>query len=160
MGIIRPAVPEDMPLILERLRTADRDEIRAYTGTEAEFVAPALFEVSDRIWTLATADGEPGAMLGTQPVFGEPMFGWVWMIATDALAANSIEFLRKARGQLPTIHGPYCVLTNHVDARNTLHIRWLKWMGFTFLRRIERHGAESRPFYEFVRIEPSCVSQP
>ena len=39
-----------------------------------------------------------------------------------------------------------------VDARNELHIKWLKFMGFKFIQRHENFGVAKLPFYEFLRI--------
>jgi hypothetical protein len=33
-----------------------------------------------------------------------------------------------------------------------VHIRWLRWMGFTFIKSHPKYGAEGRLFLEFVRI--------
>jgi hypothetical protein len=34
-----------------------------------------------------------------------------------------------------------------------VHIRWLKWMGCTFIKRHSTYGVEQRPFLEFVRLK-------
>ena len=46
----------------------------------------------------------------------------------------------------------YPLLVNYVDARNKVAIRWLRFLGFTFIRKIEKYGVGRKPFYEFVRI--------
>jgi hypothetical protein len=44
------------------------------------------------------------------------------------------------------------LLHNFTDARNVVHHRWLRWLGFNFIARHERYGAAGLPFLEFVRI--------
>jgi hypothetical protein len=40
---------------------------------------------------------------------------------------------------------------NYTYAKNTVHHRWLKWLGFTFLRKVNL-GPEGKPFIEFAKI--------
>jgi len=61
-------------------------------------------------------------------------------------------FLRQSKIELRKILKEYPVLFNVVDSRNEVHVRWLQWMGFTFIKKHSEYGPEKRPFYEFVRI--------
>ena len=61
-------------------------------------------------------------------------------------------FLRRSKVELDKIIQEYPVLFNVVDARNKIHVRWLQWMGFTFIKKHSEYGPEGRLFYEFVRI--------
>jgi len=61
-------------------------------------------------------------------------------------------FLKESKAQLAKLHEQYPVLFNVVDARNEVHVRWLRYMGFTFIRKHPNWGPEGRLFYEFVRI--------
>jgi hypothetical protein len=157
---MRRAHREDVEHIVARLRQADRNEVRAATGLPAELVMNGCIDVSDRAWTLETGEGEPVALLGTQPIYDYPQFGWVWMVATDELVNHSYEFLRRCRSGLSEVYGDYQALTNFVDARNVVHIKWLRFMGFKFLRVIPDFGAHALPFIEFAGINPKCVDQP
>jgi hypothetical protein len=81
--------------------------------------------------------------------------GDVWLLGTDALATRPLagQFLRQSRFWLTALHeGCAPILHNVIDARNTLHIRWLQWLGFTFIKRHEVFGVEGRPFLEFMRL--------
>ena len=78
-----------------------------------------------------------------------------WMLGRDEMLTDvhdKWEFLRQSRIHLANLHAMYPVLFNFVDARNTVHLRWLRWMGFTFISRNDNYGPEKRTFYEFVRI--------
>lgn len=44
------------------------------------------------------------------------------------------------------------ILFNCVDQRNEVHINWLRWLGFKFVRIIPEYGIQKLPFIEFVRI--------
>lgn len=78
--------------------------------------------------------------------------GSVWLLGAQELNNYSLYFLRHCRSWVNKLQEDYIVLWNYVDARNKVHIRWLKWCGFTFLRLINNHGVEQRPFYEFERV--------
>jgi len=158
MGQIRPATKEDATTICPNLRDADRREIEASSGFAP---SPGLLidalSVCDRAWALETSDKQVAALLGTSPVFQQPDIGYVWLIGTPLLESNRIEFLKGCKAHLQTVYGPYKLLTNYADERNTLHLRWLRWMGFSFIRRFQTYGTAGLPFLEFVGINPSHV---
>jgi hypothetical protein len=120
------------------------------TGVAAKLALPESVRNSRMTWTLYAED-ELAGLLGIQDT-AVPEIGIVWMLCTPLIERYPFTFLRDAREILPVVHTLHPIVTNQVDVRNTVHIRWLQWMGFTFLRRIERWGAESRPFIEFARL--------
>ena len=154
MGSIhRPATMDDVRYLAPRLRPADQAEVRAFTGLPAAVALQGCLEASDRTFVGCTEDGEPGVLWGTQPVPGVREVGWIWMVGSDLMVRHRWEFLAQAKRFLPLAHERYPILTNHVDERNAVHIRWLRWMGFSFLRRIEQWGAAGIPFIEFARLD-------
>jgi len=81
--------------------------------------------------------------------------GRIWLLATDELVTdkpNSIQFLRQAKPWLKAMLERYDVLFNYADARNEVHLKWLRWMGFTFIAKHSNYGHEGRTFLEFVRM--------
>lgn len=155
-NLMRPATASDIAHVVPRLRPADLSEIRAAVGLPASVAVPLCAESSDRLWALVAPDGEPCALLGTQPVFGQTSYGWVWMVATPVLEKHASVFLRRCRAALPEVYGPFTVLTNFADLRNSKHIKWLAFMGFKFIRVIPEFGSGGTPFVEFAGISP-CV---
>ncbi len=85
----------------------------------------------------------------------DDLTGAVWLLGSDALTQPPLrrQFLVEGTVYLDTLHRFRPLLWNVVDERNTLHVRWLKWMGFTFINRHPYYGAEQRPFLEFVRLK-------
>ena len=63
---------------------------------------------------------------------------------------NTLFFLRESRKVVNLLNHKYKLLWNYVDCRNELHLRWLKWCGFKFLRKIN-YGVNQKPFYEFIK---------
>ena len=79
-------------------------------------------------------------------------FFLTFSILPDRLPEVAREFLPESRKWVEKINQDYLVLTNYVDVRNTAAKRWLRWLGFRFVRIVEDFGYEKRPFYEVVRI--------
>ena len=46
----------------------------------------------------------------------------------------------------------YSLLLNYVDADNTVSMKWLKSLGFKFIKLLD-YGVGQKPFYQFVRIK-------
>jgi hypothetical protein len=153
--LIRESTLEDAEEMAPFLRAADIAELKASVGEslDIEDVLRAGVEHSDDPRTM-TIDGDPVAMFGVvDSKEGTPKTGWVWLLGTDEITENKTYFLRNCKKHLAYQEAPYEVLTNFVDARNTVHINWLRWMGFYFTREVENYGAEKRTFYEFARIK-------
>lgn len=146
---IRPAVESDIEWLAPRLRQADQDEIKALAGVTPEEALAVSFQSSTHRYT-ADWEGEPIIMFGAGPVIDGA--GAVWLLGTDMVKTVRVPFLRESKRCLAGLHKDYPLLFNYVDARNTLHIRWLKWLGFKFINLHPKFGVARIPFYEFVRI--------
>jgi len=88
-------------------------------------------------------------MFGVVP---EGKFGTVWLLGTDEIFTHaSRDFLRLSKEWLSEVSAPFESVGNLVDARNTVHIRWLEWLGFEFIGVQSEFGVEKRPFLEFIQ---------
>lgn len=149
--LYRDATADDVRAVGRNMREADRRELKAASGKGPfEMLALGLIH-SEECIALLTEDGTPFAVAGVtrMPDFG----GSVWMLATNDLERCKMRFLRNIRAGVDMWQKKYKLLHNYVDERNTVHINWLRWLGFTFIKRHERFGVELRPFIEFVRID-------
>ena len=143
---------KDILAVAKDMRPADLAEVQAASGRSPKEVLLQCFFEGQPCMTICGEDDEPVGMWGVIPV-GE-MLGGVWMLATNGLTksgARQLSFLRQARRYVDQMQEEYPVLANCVDARNKVHIRWLRWMGFTFIAEHPNYGAEGRMFLEFVR---------
>lgn len=93
----------------------------------------------------------PFAIFGAGPS-NLPRIGIVWMMGTDNLIRNRVQFLREARLWLAQMHRTYRVLTNYADLRNEVHLKFLEWVGCKFTNALPRLGHEGRPFLEFIHV--------
>lgn len=152
--MIRDATPEDVEFLSSRLREADINEVRA-SGGEDPLTALRRGLAHSQVCKvgLSPSSGNPGFIWGVVPM--SLMTGGVWAVGTDDLDKHKMTFLRRCSEPLQELQSLYPVLYNFVDARNSLHITWLKWMGFRIIKEHPRWGYEQRPFYEFVRIDPN-----
>lgn len=156
-GFIRPATVDDAKYIAPRLREADKRECDALLAAPPELVIPEMVANGYRVWTCGPDSGEPSVLVGVDPATMIPEVGIVWLVSTDAIFKHNYAFLMRSREVLDMLHEEFPLLTNHVDARNTLHHKWLRWLGFAFLRKIDKWGARSVPFYEFARLKQTCA---
>jgi len=160
VGYTRKTVASDIPAVAQNMREEDVAEVLAAEGLPPNQALLFCFMAGKPCMTICKADGTPIAMWGVTPDAGE--VGRVWMLGTDELVANRqirLRFLREVRAYLQELFKTYSVLWNCVDARNTVHVRWIQWMGFTFVAEHPNYGAEGRLFLEFCQVSP-CALQP
>ena len=149
-GIVARATFADAHELAAKLRPEDRREVEEITGK------PALHNL-----LLAVAIGEPALTLrdherGLIGIMGVARTGLhsgaVSFLGTSLIEQRSSAFLRGSREVLREVSKEYDTLFNVCDARNLVHQKWLKWLGFRFIRKIDRFGASGVPVIEFARI--------
>lgn len=152
MEYVRAYQIGDADYLAPRLRERDRAEVAAASGRDPLSALMYSAEHSDLLCTVVDAGGRPVGMFGASAVDDDSAS--VWLLGSDALVQPPLrrEFLREGGRFLDHLHAFRPLLFNYVDARNTVHIRWLKWVGFTFIKLHQHYGVEQRPFWEFVRI--------
>lgn len=109
------------------------------------------FHYSKPCLTVDDEHGNPCLMMGVVPT-EDPMVGAIWLLSSDIITRHPVTFLRQSKPMLQRFHQDYPVLCNAVDARNTVHIKWLKWLGFTFINTVSGDGEGNLPFHTFVRL--------
>lgn len=155
----RPSVPADIPIVANNMRAADLAELRAHDRDSPQETLLCGLLTSKPCMTICKADGTPVAMWGVTPQTED--VGLAWLLGTEDLVqdrATRLRFLREVKAQVTKVMRTYRVLWNCVDARNTVHIRWIRWMGFTFIAKHPNYGAEGRLFLEFCKVSP-CAPQ-
>lgn len=145
--IIRDATIADAHRIAPLLREQDKIEIMAASGETPEVVLPRAFLGSKgTVVTMETLDGSPVLIGGARPY--APNVGTIWMVGTPLLKLYAFRYAREAHRYIAKLHEQYPVLWNTVWADNDLHIKWLTFMRFSFLRRVQLRG---HTFIEFAR---------
>lgn len=142
----------DVMLISPELREEDRAELTAASGMTPYFALERSFEGTPDCRVGLDEHGRYLCIGGVVPWTGGR--GVIWLLATPAILDQRVTFLRHSKAWVERLQRQYPILCNCVDERNTVHIEWLKWLGFTFINRHPEYGAERIPFLEFVRIAP------
>jgi len=147
---VRPTVKDDVLALAPRLRQADIDEVKAASGLDPLTALTLSLQISPLCFTVF-GDGLQLAMFGAKPE-DNPTIGRIWMLGSDEIHDHRFGFLRKSREWVDYLQERHPLLYNYIDARNTVHIRWLQWLGFSFINEVHGYGFEQRLFYQFVRI--------
>jgi len=153
MAIVRPSLLSDVSVVAENMRKEDVDEVKAHTGGCPKGSLLYAYFMSKPCLTVISRHGHLMAMGGVVPE-GENI-GRIWLLGCQSMFDDSIDkrwFLRKSKEKLAEMQSLYPLLFNMVDARNEVHVNWIRWLGFTFIKKHLEWGPEQMMFYEFVRI--------
>lgn len=134
--------------MLPRIREADLAEIDAASGLHPLECLRHGFEHSLQPMTVEFM-GRPAAMMGVVPAASSS--GRIWMLGTDDIDEFKVTFLRQSRMWVEHLCRPFSFVANHVDARNRVHLQWLKWLDFR-LMPAKRFGVQGLPFHEFYKV--------
>lgn len=126
------------------LRQEDIDEIEANSGKSPYEAISEGIKHSEHSWVIWSV--EP------LMTFGVMHDGRIWAVGSDLIKKHWRPFLRHSRTVIERLQSHYPILHNTVDARNKVHIRWLKWLDFKFIKLHPKAGVAEIPFWEFVRI--------
>ena len=148
MLTVRQATPQDAISLASRLRKEDLKELQAVGSLTPEESLLFGFTSPDPCYVAVDENDVPHILGGVYPSHDQ-FIGYVWLVASDALSDNWVWVLRNSKYWIERIQGHYKVLANVVHAENTLHIKWLRWAGFTVLREVKFNG---ELFYEFAKI--------
>lgn len=146
---VRLATEDDAQYLASRLRQADVDEVDAAQEMFTPYGVLSTGVYRSRPCMTGLFDGIPAAMFGVTPIPASSS-GLIWLLGTDAITDNWRPFLRASRPWLVELSLGYRSLLNAVDERNVAHVRWLQWLGFTFINR--RFTSAGLPFLDFVYL--------
>ena len=142
----RLSIHEDCQYLADKLRYEDKREILDATGFTPISGLTFSYVSSEVCFTIVDKNNIPVGM------FGVSKDGAIFLLASNEIKRIRYSFLRESRKVVDFLNTKYPMLWNFVDCRNELHLRWLKWCGFKFLRKI-KYGVSQKPFYEFIRIK-------
>ena len=146
----RPYKDTDFAEVANNMSEADRLEVSLSHGYTAH---EALIRACSNSVETNTMVGSQGELLG---MFGlcyvDDLVGSPWMLSTGKLADYYIKFLRQSRQWVLDANDQRNVMFNYFHAENKNAIKWLGFLGFSFIRKLN-YGVGNAPFYEFVRIK-------
>jgi len=141
----RPATAEDIRTVIPKIRDIDRLEAEVVSGKSLEEVLDGPMKL-DGDCKVILVNGEVEGVFGC--AFGKD-FGVPWMLASDKAFEDTRYFLKESKRLVNSWQSNNKALLNYVHKDNHKAIRWLKYLGFTFMAPRD-FGGET--FIEFVRI--------
>lgn len=143
-----PVTRAHVAALVQNLRQQDRDELAAWGYPDAR--AAIIDSVTRSAWCrTCTVDGEVAAITGLgRGGSDDAPFGIPWLLGTDLVTRHRRVLARHARDYIPRMLDVYPRLVNHVHARNTVAVAWLRHLGFT-LREPHIHEPTGEPFHVF-----------
>ena len=130
--------------VAANLRPDDRREMVEGHGHDPMTVLPLAAYIPDSIY-FTVPNGKTAGMAGVDQ-------GSIWMLCTPEVERYPHLFVREAKRYIES--RPDKLLWNIVDKRNKVHLKLLKFLGFTFLREVT-HGPNNLTFIEFCRVRTS-----
>ena len=132
-----------------RMRLDDQREVWASSGTTPIEALMKSIGSPGEHWA-ALDDGKVVAMFGISQcsMLGAKDVGVPWLLGGDGLEHNGKVLLRVSRHFINEASRQFEMLGNFVDARHTVAIRWLEWLGFT-MERAKPYGFAGLPFHRF-----------
>ena len=129
---VQPAQLHDAFIVGHKLRPADKLEILEMRGQDSSPAAAVVegFHMSKRPMSVYCED-RPVAMFGIVPVTDKDAV--IWLLGTEEIEDHPMTFLRHSKEWLERGISGYDFIYNFVHRENTLHIKWLEWLGFDFL---------------------------
>lgn len=115
--------------VADHLREQDRNEVAASSGLNPRGSVALSILMSSRAFAVCDREGVPVCLFGAAP-HPLPGVGVAWLLGTDGLLTEALPIARASKPYLKELHEQFPLLWNYVDERNTVSIRWLRWMGF------------------------------
>ena len=148
---VRPTTPWAIREIAKNLRDADKRELHATRGDDAHIVTVLFDCVEQSDWTQVGYIGDTpvcihGVARGRHDGHGHP-----WMMGTEGIESRPKSYLKLSKIALNKMHESYETLTNFVMKKNTVHVNYLRHLGFEFHDDYEIGG---ELFTHFSRYQP------
>lgn len=144
---IIPSVWEHAQALANVMRPADIQEVWAASHQKPLDALAASMAVTPECMT-GLANGEVMCIWGVGESSVLSLTGVPWLLGAKKLPKHSKAFLSASKHYMQHYQNKYDKLENYVDARNTLAVKWLGWLGFT-IEPPKPFGVENRPFHHF-----------
>jgi len=145
--LILPATEAHAEALAPVMREADRLEIEAASGDTPLDALRRSLARSTEAWAATTPEGVI-AVYGVGPLSLLGLQGAPWMLGSDLVEQYPLAVLRHSRVTVRRWAGVWREMSNWADARNTVALRWLAWLGFHVKPPIP-YGVAQLPFHPF-----------
>jgi len=144
MNYIRKTTVEDVVYVADNMRTEDVEECKANGFSPFDALWKG-YNADGVCYTMVDPEGKPAGLLGVSLLATS---GLIWLLGTPSIEQYGITFLRQCKPFLERLfeEANRDLLWNYTYKLNTLHHKWLKWLGFSFVREVG-------DFYEFAKLK-------
>ena len=143
-GFITEATAEHIEQIYPFMRKADQIEIACMGQHTPKEALECALKQDDLTLTALDSEGVPIAMFGVGQVGAQ---AYIWLLGTDSVTDNAYDFLKASRKWTQILTEPYGATFNFVHEQTDVAIKWLKFCGAKFLRKLTFNN---EPFFEFI----------
>lgn len=138
---------DHMLSILDNMRQADQDEVRAASGLEPDLGLLDSWCRSMKTWAMISS-GEIAAVMGLVAHPQSKDTGIPWMLGSDLMDSIKLFFTKQSKDFIRNeMLSEFKHLTNYVDVRNIKSIKWLVYCGFQ-LSKPAPFGPEGKAFHK------------
>ena len=145
--MIRSSVITDIGPIAQNMRRLDKDEIWAAQHKQPLNALMDGYRKSTLCFTVEHK-GNPCAMFGVVPQSFLGNKARIWLLASNELCKCRRKLLKYDRLFVKYMLSYYPHLSNFIDIRNKVSIRWLEWCKAKF-EEAKPYGVEGKLFHRF-----------
>jgi len=116
------------------LRKADIEELKASSGLNNTWDALRYSVEYSTEWTEISYESDTKEIITVYGLGSMEGIGVPWLIANPKLNKYKKLLMRYSRKIIKEMLEQFPMIANYVDSRNTVHIHWLKRMGFMFVK--------------------------
>jgi len=150
---IKPANLVDALEIAHKLRYEDIREIEALSGLTPKEAIQTSLMASQGLGKayIAYVNESPEVLFG---VSGSNTIGvgHPWLLGSSAISELPIRFVRLSLRFIKEFQEIFPILTNIIDLRNTIYLKWLEHMGFRIIKEYPNTGPGRITVAQFVRL--------
>lgn len=126
---VRDTTVKDCAELAVTMREEDKREVWHASRSSPKDVLLKSVSSSRLCWTVMW-QGKVVAIFGVCGTKNDT--GIPWMLASDDLVKIRKSFLRECKDYVNKMQEHHPLLANIAWTKNTVHIQWLKWLGFEF----------------------------
>lgn len=134
------------------MRAADAAEVYASDGLRPAQALRRSMKGSDFSRTLLI-EGEPAAMFGVRVIEG---VGFPWALTTETAERFPLAFWRASQHVVREIVDRYRFLSQCIDARHVMALRWAGRLGFRVDKQPHECGKFGLPFHMITLRAKGC----
>ena len=134
----------DLQYLIDNIRDDDREELKAL-GTIPEESVTQSFLFSDKVYSILDDKNNTIAMYGVTKYNNDVCV--IWLLASNLINEHKMYFLRNCKKYFYKMVKKYKIAINSVYFKNTLHIKWLKWLGAVFSKPFKYNDVFFKNFY-------------